>query len=163
MVARVEVDEKSLARLVQALRAEEDGKELGRDLARELKAVAEPALQAARGALMAMPSDSTEQPGLRTTVAARTKISVRLSGKHPGVAIRSSKRGMPRQFNNAPKRLNARKGWRRQVFGSGTWVHQLGQPGWFDGTISKFKPAANEAAKRAMDKVAQRIDRRTKG
>ena len=160
----MEVDEKSLRLLVAALRAESDGKELGRSLARELKAVAEPALQAARGALMSMPSGSHEAPGLRSTVAARTTIRVRLSGKHPGVSIRSSKSGMPRQFNNAPKRLNAAKGWRHTVFGDDSkWVTQLGMPGWFDDTIPRFKPAAQRAAKKVMDDMARRIDLKTRG
>jgi len=163
-MTRMEVDEKSLVRLVAALRSEADGKELGRELALELRAVAEPALQAARGALMSMPSSTHDVPGLRSTVAARTRISVRLSGKHPGVAIRASKAGMPRQFNNAPKRLNAAKGWRHTVFGDDSkWVTQLGMPGWFDDTIPKFKPAAQKAAKEAMDNMARRIDLKTRG
>lgn len=159
----MEVDEKDLARLVVALRAEADGKQLGRELARELKAIAEPALQAARGALMSMASSSHVLPGLRQTVAARTTIRVRLSGKHPGVLIRASKSGMPRGFNNAPKRLNAR-GWRHTVFGDdGVWVTQRGRPGWFDDTIPRFQDVARRAAAKALDDVARRIDQRTKG
>ncbi len=163
MIDRVEVDEKDLRLLVSALRNEADGKELSRDLVRELTRVAEPALRAAQGELMSMGSTSNVLPGLRSTVARRTKIKVRLGGRRPGVAILSDKIGMPRGFNNAPKRLNSARGWRHMVFGQDRWVTQRGKPGWFDTTISRFKPAAERAARKALDDVARRIDRRTKG
>jgi hypothetical protein len=164
MIGRIEVDERSLARLVAALNSESDGRELGHDLVRELTAVAEPALNAARASLMSMASESHALPGLRATVARHTRIRVRLSGKHPGVSIRADKSGMPRGFDNAPKRLNSARGWRHMVFGdANTWVTQRGKPGWFDDTISTFKPAARRAAQRALDDVARRIDSRTRG
>lgn len=164
MIERIEVDEKSLTRLVTALDAESDGKALTRDLVRELESVAEPALRAAKASLLGMASHSEQSPGLRNTVAEHTRTRVRLTGKHPGVSIRSDKVGMPRGFNNAPKRLNSAKGWRHMVFGdANTWVTQRGKPGWFDDTISKFKPAARRAAQKALDDVAKRIDQRTKG
>lgn len=164
MQEHVAVDERSLARLVAAMRAEADGRELSRDLVRELTAVAEPAMRAARSSILSMGSSSSLLPGLRTTVAQHTKVRARLGGKHPGVSIRADKNGMPRDFFNAPKRLNAARGWRHMVFGdSGEWVTQRGKPGWFDDTISTFKPAARRAAQQAMQDMARRIDARTKG
>ena len=145
------------------MRAEDDGKALSRDLVRELRAVAEPAMRAAQAAILSMGSKGKTVPSLRTTVAQHTKVRVRTSGKHPGVAIRADKNGMPRGFKNAPKRLNSAKGWRHQVFGTDTWVTQRGKPGWFDDTISAFKPAARKAAQEAMDNMARRIDYKTKG
>lgn len=164
MREHVEVDERSLARLVTAMRAQSDGKELVRDLVRELRAVAEPAMRAAQASIMSMGSGSTLLPSLRTTVAQHTKIRVRSGGKRPGVSIKADKNGMPRGFHNAPKRLNAAKGWRHMVFGNeGEWVTQRGKPGWFDDTISTFKPAARRAAQQVMQDMARRIDARTKG
>lgn len=163
MIDRVEVNQRDLTRLVAALRAEEDGKELSRDLVRRLRDVAEPALKAAKADLMTMGSSSQVLPGLRTTVTQHTKIRVRLGGRRPGVAIISDKNGMPRGFHNAPKRLNEKRGWRHMVFGEDRWVVQRGKPGWFDDTISRFKPAAQRAAQRALDDVARRIDMKTKG
>lgn len=164
MIDRVEVDEKSLARLVATLRAESDGKALTRDLVSELRKVAEPALLAARASLMSMASGSSVEPGLRSTVAAHTRIRVRLVGKRPGVSIRADKTGMPRGFDNAPKRLNSPKGWRHMVFGDpDVWVTQRGKPGWFDDTISRHRPAAVRAAQKALDDMARRIDAKTRG
>lgn len=160
----MEVDRASLRLLVAALRDEADGKELKRDLVRGLRAVAEPALLAARAAILAMPSMSVREPGLRATVAKQTKISVTTTGKRAGVRIRALKTGMPRGFRNAPKRLNAKGGWRHPVYGNReVWKTQMGQPGWFDDTIPRFKPAAVKAAALAMEAVAQRISLRTRG
>lgn len=163
MFAQVEVDEKQLARLVLALRAEADGKDLDRDLARNLRTALEPARDAARAAIMAMPSKSQVVPSLRAAVAEATVTSVRLSGQRPGVAIRTGKTGMPRGFTNAPQRLNRAKGWRHPVRGTDRWVTQVGAPGWFDDTIEPFKTEATQAAGEALDAVAHRIDERTKG
>jgi hypothetical protein len=160
---RIEVDPKSLRLLVRALRKEADGKELVRDLKRNLVAVAEPAAAAARASILSMESHHDDEPGLRAAIARRTRVSIRTTGRRAGVAIRSSKLGMPRGFRNAPKRLNARGGWRHPVFGHDRWVSQMGKPGWFDDTIAKFKPAAREAAHRAMVDIAKRISRQTRG
>jgi len=160
----VEVDQKQLARVYAALRAEEDGKQLSRDLVHELRAVAEPAAEAARAAILSMGSHSEALPGLRTTVARHTKVMVRLTGRRPGVMVRVDKSGMPRGFRNAPKRLNSAKGWRHQVFGNpDVWVTQRGKPGWFDDTMHKFTADARAAAGHALDKVAKRIDNKTRG
>lgn len=166
MIERIEVDEKSLARLVVALNREADGKELTRDLVENLKAIAEPIAMEARAAIMAMDSSSevTRGPGLRSTVASRVVVRVRLTSKrHPGVAIRALKIGMPRGFIEAPKRLNSKRGWRHPIFGTDKWWHQMGQPGWFDDTMARHRTAARRAAKRAMDNIAKRIDQRTRG
>lgn len=164
MIERIEVDETSLTRVVEALRAESDGSGLNRDFVRELREAVEPAAAAARSAILSMGVSGLHHsdPGLRTSIAERVKVDVHL-GNHPSVAIRVSKTGMPRGFSNAPKRTNARKGWRHQVFGQDVWVSQRGKPGWFDDTIPKFQPAAERRAARALEKVAERISVKTKG
>jgi hypothetical protein len=159
----IEVDQRSLVRLTRALRAEADGKALAADLVKELKRVAEPALEAVRASILSMGSHSEALPGLRATVAQHTKIIVRTGGKRPGVMIRADKTGMPRGFANAPKRLNSAKGWRHRVFGTDRWVTQMGKPGWFDDTLKAFKAPAKRAAQEAMDRMAKRIDYKTKG
>jgi hypothetical protein len=163
MQEHIEVDQRSLVRLTRALRAEEDGKALANDLVRELRHVAEPALEAVRASILSMGSHSEALPGLRSTVAQHTKIVVRTGGKRPGVMIRADKNGMPRGFANAPKRLNSVKGWRHRVFGTDRWVTQIGKPGWFDDTLQAFKAPATRAAQQAMDRMAARIDRKTRG
>lgn len=163
MEFRVEVDQRDLTRLTTALRQEADGKQLRKDLVDGLKKAAEPAAAAARASILSMPVSGLTRatPGLRATVAAATKVSVRTSGR-AGVFVVVGKGTMPRDFPNAPSRLNARKGWRRRVFGTDKWVTQVGKPGWFDDTMHHFDPIAERAAKEAMDDVAKRIETQTK-
>ncbi len=163
---QVEVDAQSLKRVVSALKKEADGKELARDFVRELRAVAEPALLAVRASILSMPaygatSHSEDERNLRAAVAARTKVSVRTTGRRPGVSIKASKTGMPRGFRNAPKRLSAAN-WRHPVFGMDRWVAQVGKPGWFDDTLRPFREPAKEAASAALHQAARRIEERSK-
>lgn len=162
MIERVEVDERSLVRLVAALEAEADGELLRRDLVTRLEAAARPALLAAQGSILSMRSKGHPGPVLRQKVADQTRLHVRLGGRHPGVEIRAHKSGMPRGFHNAPKRLNSR-GWRHQVFGTDTWVTQVGKPGWFDRSVRRHRARAVRAAKQAMDGIAERISTKARG
>jgi hypothetical protein len=160
---RIEPDLKSFARVVAALRAEADGKQLRKDFVREMRMVAQPALSAARAAILSMDSHSEVVPGLRATIARKTTVSVRTTGKRQGVSIRTSKSGMPRGFENAPRNTN-RPFWRHKVFGNPEkWVTQVGKPQWFDGSVRPFLPAARRGAKEALEAVARRIDERSKG
>lgn len=165
MIERIEVDPKRLATLVAALNDEADGKELTRDLVVQLKAIAEVGATAARASILSMSSGRAETrgPGLRAAVAAQVVTRVRLTGSRAGVYIRARKFGMPRGFVNAPKRLNAKRGWRHLTFGKEPWVHQIGKPDWFDGTLKRHRAAARRAADRALDRVAKRISDKTRG
>lgn len=159
----VEVDQRDLKRLVVALRKEGDGKELRKDLVKGLRTAVAPAAQAAKAAILSMPSSGGERSGrgLRAAVAAGVRVEVRTAGK-VGVFVVAKSTGMPRGFLNAPKRLNAKK-WRHPVHGTKKWVTQVGKPGWFDNTVTDAKPAANRAAADAMDSMAKRIDQSTRG
>ncbi|MES2211459.1 MAG: hypothetical protein V4515_14945 [Chloroflexota bacterium] len=165
MIERIEVDGTQLAALVLALREESTGAQQAADFVREMKAVVEPAAEAARASILSMATSGLHhaEPSLRGTIADHTKVVVHLSEHHPSVAIRTSKTGMPRGFANAPKRLQARRGWRHPVFGTGQWVSQRGKPGWFDDTIARFKPLAERQASRVLEAAARRISDRTKG
>lgn len=160
---KVEVDGPTLRRVVRALKKESDGKQLARDLVAELKVVAEPALAAVKASIMSMPSHAEVQPGLRASIARQTKMSVRTTGRRPGVSIYTKKTGMPRGFSKAPKYTNRPQGWRHKVFGHvDRWVHQTGKPGWFDDTLKPFREPGKEAASRALHAVARRIEERSK-
>ena len=164
MIAEVEVDQRDLRKLVTTLNREADGKELRRDLVDNLKAAVEPAAQAARASILSMSVSGLVRavPPLRAAVAAAVKVAVRTSGQRAGVFVIAGKTSMPRGFADAPRRLNARRGWRHPVFGSDVWERQLGKPGWFDDTLDRARPAALRAAQDAMDAMADRIEQRTK-
>lgn len=166
MAEGVEVDKASLRLLVHALRAEADGKELNRDLVRGLRAAAQPALVAVRGAVLSMPSKGLGAgPSLRSRVAAGTKIHVHAKGRKIGVSIAAHRRGMPRQFWKAPKYLNRDRPWRHPVFGNReVWVEQVSRrPGWFDDTLRTQRAPFLLAASHAMANIARRISAKTRG
>jgi hypothetical protein len=143
-----------------ALKYEEDGMRLRRQLSKELREAVAPAVADAKGRLMAMGSAGLAREGepLRKAVASRMQIQARLTGKAAGVKVRARKSGMPRDFANAPKRLNRDAGWRHPVFGNrDVWVSQRGAPGWFDDPMQERQAEFRAAVERAVKGMADRI------
>lgn len=155
----MEVDAEALRALGRALRAEADGKELRRDLIRELKEPLKPAVAEIRSGVMSLSSSGLPHAGepLRRSVARRITTEAKLSGKFPGVRIKARKTPGLRQFANAPKRLNSPKGWRHRVFGRDVWVTQLGRPHYFDDPLQGREQAFRRAVEQAMERTARRI------
>ena len=148
--------------LARALDREANGQQFARDLSTNIHEALQPLVTTVQGAVLGMSTGGLPHGGqpLRTAVAQQVESYVRLSGKSPGAGVRVRKYGMPRGFNNAPRRLNARKGWRHPVFGNtNVWVHQVGEPGWFDDNTTRFAGRYRVAVKRAMDDMAERIAR----
>lgn len=111
-----------------------------------------------------MPSAGLEHDGepLRSAIARRIVGEVRFSGRATGIRIRAKRKGMPRGFEHAPKRTNAKGGWRRPVYGNReVWVTQVGQPQWFDDVMSDQRPDARAKCLAAMEETARRIKLRT--
>lgn len=156
-----------------ALKHEEDGVRLGRQLAKELRQAVEPAVTEAKGRVLAMDSGGLQRDGgsLRAAVAAKVGAQVLLSGKRAGVRVRARKSGMPRDFVNAPKRLNSDKGWRHPVppprLAKGVegpqrppvWVRQVGEPNWFDDPMQARATEYQAAVEKAVQGMADRLRR----
>lgn len=155
-------DQEALQALGRALAREADGKKLRRDLAKELRQTLEPAKQEIRAGLMGMATAGIPAvgPPLRTTVLSKLKAETRLTGRSTGARLRIRKKGMPRGFANAPKRLNSKSGWRHRVFGSDVWVEQRGEPDYFDRPTTQHKAEYRAAVLAAMNAAARRITRR---
>lgn len=143
-----------------ALKYEEDGMRLRRQLAKELRDAVAPAVAEAKGRVLAIGSAGLPHDGgsLRSAVASRVQTQARLTGKSAGVRVRARKSGMPRGFANAPKRLNRDGGWRHPVYGNrDVWVRQLGAPDWFDDPLQARKAEYRAAVERAVRGMADRI------
>jgi hypothetical protein len=82
-------------------------------------------------------------------------VQTRLTGRVAGVRVRATKKGMPRNFANAPKRINAKQ-FRHQVFGKG-WVTQIGAPGFFDDPLRRDHVKYRLACRTAMDEMAAKL------
>lgn len=154
------IDQRDMQIVAKALRAELDGKQLRKDLIREMKGAAEPARDEARAAVLAIPTSGGPRTGepLRQAIAERTTTEVRLSGRSTGVRVRVKGRGMPRGFRFAGRMLNRPRGWRHRVFGRDVWVSQTASsPRWFDGTMRRHRDEMKTAVREPLEAMARRI------
>ncbi|MER8042709.1 hypothetical protein [Streptomyces sp. NPDC094032] len=148
-----------LAALTRAIRAEADGKELRKDLARNMRESLKPAAALAKSGIMSMASAGpATSPGLRSSIARKIRPEVKLGGRWSGARIKAFKTKNIRHFPNAPKRTNRPRGWRHLVYGRpDSWVTQHGKTKWFDHSMSGVEPNAREAVERAMEDMARRL------
>ena len=159
-----------LEEVVSALRYEEDGKQLRKEMTANLKAAVEPALPEIRSGLAVIGRSETQvTPALAATVASKVRIAARFTGPRTGVRVSIGKKGMPRDFVNAPRRLNAAKGWRHPVprrprkdgsMPEEQWVDQMGAPGYFDDPLRARRDEMRLAVQIAVEQMSQRIARR---
>lgn len=153
----VEVSTEGLDALVRALRAEEDGRELRKELAKGMRDALKPAAAEAKSNIMAMSALSTASPALRTGIARKIRPEVKLGGRWTGARVKAKKTPGLRGFANAAKRLQAAGGWRTQSWGRGVWRTQHGRVDWFDRAMEGVAPAARQAVNEAMENMARRI------
>ncbi len=154
------MDEASKRRVLRGLDGERHGRRLMQDIADEFEKALRPAEEEVKGALFAMADGGLPTQGepLRQAIAQHLVIDVDIRAQSTRVSLRALKEGMPRDFWNAPKRLNERS-WRHRVYGRDVWVTQIGAPGWFDDTLHRNETRYRLAARRALDKMAERIGR----
>ncbi|MFF5759679.1 hypothetical protein ACFY7A_30125 [Streptomyces longwoodensis] len=148
-----------LAALTRAIRAEEDGKQLRRELAANMRAALRPGADEAKSSIMAMSSAGLPTaPALRASVARKIRPEVKLGGRWSGARVKAFKTKNVRGFPNAPKRLNRAGGWRHPVYGNReVWVHQHGKTGWFDHAFEGRQSNYKEAVEAAMEDMARRL------
>lgn len=157
------IDQQAIVKLGAAIRAEEDGNVMRRELTRNLRATVEPAVIEIRAGVMAVPSSGiSEGESLRAAVSQAFKVDVRYSGQSAGVRIRARKTPGIRGFTMAPRRLNDPRGWRHRVFGRDVWVQQYGNPRYFDNPIHRRSGDFRRDVLQAIDDMAKRIANRTR-
>lgn len=158
----LETDASALKRVAMALRQEADGKQLHRDLGKNIRKALAPGVAEVRQGIRSMPSAGAPAEGgsLRAAIARRIRAQAKMSGRFPGARVRVTKRGMPRGFELAARRTNRKKGWRHPVYGKDRWVQQIGKPGWFDDPLRRGRPRYRAAVLAAMNDAARRITRK---
>lgn len=169
----VSKEQDQLVKLAMRLSKESDGRLLRLELARNLRVAVGPAVSDIKaGALsigQALAPDA--RPTLRHKYIAAGVVSslgaaiakgigtqVRMTGLSAGVSVKARKKGMPRDFVNAPKRMNA-ESFRHPAFGRG-WVEQTGSPGYFDKPLRRDHEKYRAAIIAAMEGMAARISSR---
>lgn len=160
---RVETHEGLMA-LTRAIRAEADGKELRKELAKNMREALKPAAGEAKSAIMSMSSAGPgTSPALRSSIARKIRPEVKLGGRWTGARIKAFKTKNIRGFANAPKRTNRPRGWRHLVYGrADSWVTQHGKTHWFDDAMDGVKFRAKAAVTEAMEDMARRIAARNR-
>jgi hypothetical protein len=176
-VIYTQVSSTDLADLALAIKYEQDGAVMMRDLRRGLRAAVKPAETAAKSSIMAMPSTGLRNVGgsLRAAIRREISTSSTLTSHKAGVKIKVRKRTV-RGFNNPAKRLNDTRAWRHPARpwkregdkvvpiprAQWTWVQQRSpRPGWFDDAVKGRRAEYEEAVRKAMNTTAERIARNT--
>jgi hypothetical protein len=149
--------------LVRAIRAEEDGKALRKDLAKNMRDALKPGAVQAKSSIMAMGSVQGAMPALRTSIAKKIRPEVKLGGRWSGARVKAFKTKNIRGFPNAPKRTNRASGWRHPVWGNReNWVTQHGKIEWFDRAFQGDQGTYKQAVEEAMEDMARRIAARAR-
>lgn len=144
--------------LARALKAEEDGKQLRKELAANLREALKPGADQAKSSIMGMISLNGSQPALRSAIAKKIRPEVKLGGRWTGARVKAFKTKNVRGFPNAPKRTNSARGWRHPVFGNtDVWVQQRGKVEWFDKGFRGREGIYKQAVHDAMEDMARRI------
>ncbi|OKK06415.1 hypothetical protein AMK26_10340 [Streptomyces sp. CB03234] len=156
----LECTHEGLDALVRAIRAQADGKQLRKDLAKNMREALKPAAALAKSNIMAMSSAglSTSTPGLRSAIAKKIRPEVKLGGRWSGARVKAFKTPGLRGFPNAPKRTNRRDGgWRTLTYGHEPWRTQYGKRHWFDESFEGQDARFKQAVLDAMNDMAQRL------
>jgi hypothetical protein len=161
------LDTGDLKALNKALKAHEDGKELRKQLSKELRAAVRPMVPAIRAAWLAAPSHGHDTatrgrqgaPDLRKLLARSTRAQVRLTGKEAGVRVRTDGRKMPDRMKSLPAYAEGIKPrWRHPVFGNrDAWVTQRPFPRFY-ATARPDEARAREAVEAAVDKIRRQLE-----
>lgn len=171
------VSSTDLADLAIAIKYEQDGKAMMRQIRQELRTAAKPAEVAAKASIMSMPSSGMRNQGgsLRAAIAKQIKTKTSLGKNSAGVTIKV-KRMSIRKFNAPAYKINKGTGWRHPVRpwrregkkvvtlprAEWTWVQQKPpKPEWFDNAVEGRRASYEAACLKAMNDAADRIAHKT--
>lgn len=161
-------DAGDLKAINKALKQAADGKEIRRQLAKQLRGEIRPMVASVKAAWLSAPSQGHKsstrarrgQPDLRKLLAKATAGQVRFTGKEAGVRVRTDGRKMPSGSKSLPTYAEGTKRpWRHPVFGDReTWVTQQRFPRFYD-AVQPNEAAARRACIEAVDTVFDQIAR----
>lgn len=158
----VQIEPQNLRNISRALSAEEDGKELRKELTANMRNALKPGAARAKSGIMAMASSTPHPaPALRSSIARKIRPEARISGKFPGAKVKAFKTPNIRGFANAAKRTNRSSGWRHPIYGNReVWVHQHGKTKWFDHAFEGREGDYRSAVQNALAHMINRVETR---
>lgn len=161
----VSVSSGDLVDLARSLRRLENGKELRKQLRRDITKEVKPMVPAVRSRVKALPSKGESRrrgrPGLRASTAKATRLQAQMSGRFAGVTVRVDPKKMPSGMHNLPAYLEGREPfqrWRSPNFGrrSDSWKTQPAHP-YFYAIARRYEPVAARAVEAAVDSIRRQI------
>jgi len=161
--AHLELTPQNLRQISRALRAEEDGKELRKELTKSMREALKPGAVRAKSGIMSMGSATPHGgPALKSSIARKIRPEVRISGRFPGAKIKAFKTPNVRGFAQAAKRTNRASGWRHPVYGNReVWAQQHGKTKWFDHAFEGQRNHYKQAVEAVLSDMAERIASRS--
>jgi len=170
------IDGGRLKVLAKELKQQAEGKQLRKDLVKELRTEGNRVRDRVRAAWLSAPSEGhgtasaarEALPDLRKLLAKATRTQVRLTGKEAGVRVRTDGRKMPNRMRGLPRiveglghAVDGRPGrWRHPVFGNpDVWVSQRPFPRFYAAVRASDDMQERQACERAVEAMFQRIAR----
>jgi hypothetical protein len=133
------------------------GKQLKRELSKQLRQLMNPLVQARRQSVLSLPSKGHSGPSMRQAIARQTRAATRWRGRNTGISIIQRARGMPRDFSMAGRAFNREEGWNPTALG-GVQVHQQVTPAkWFDSMERGDRPRVRQAVIEALEDTAAKM------
>jgi hypothetical protein len=157
-----EIEPQNLRNISRALRSEEDGKDLRKQLTANMRNALKPGAADAKSGIMSMASSTPHpSPALRSSIARKIRPEARISGKFPGAKVKAFKTPNIRGFANAAKRTNRSSGWRHPVYGNReVWIQQHGKVKWFDRAFEGREGEYKRAVQDALNDMVNRVESR---
>jgi hypothetical protein len=129
--------------------AEADARRLKLELGRNFRIAAEPITTEQKERIRGAEVTHSSDVSMREAIAGGLKLRTRFTTVSAGVSISAGTITL-RKFTQAPRRMNARNGFRHPLFGNrDRWYSQKGDPGWFSEPpmrhIEEFELAALQA------------------
>lgn len=159
----LELTPQNLRAISNALKAEEDGKQLRKELTRGMRDALKPGAADAKSGILSMASARPHGgPALKSAIARKIRPEVRITGKFAGAKVKAFKTPNIRGFANAAKRTNRASGWRHPVYGNtAVWVQQHGKLKWFDHAFEGQEDHYRRAVQFALAEMVNRIASRS--
>lgn len=155
---------RELAELAAELRVRADGREIDREVRRDLGEIGARQAASVRAEIRRIPSKGQNaRRGRRSTrseMAAAVESKVRTT-RRPGVIVRVNPGRMPPGKQNLPGYMDGKRPfhrWRKPTFGRSPWMTQRPHP-YFDRATAGAADQAERAGLAAIRKTANQIER----
>lgn len=157
----IEMDDKDIRAAMQALgralSSDKVGKQIKRELSKQLRGMVQPMVEKRRMAVLRLASKGGHPQSMRQAIAKQIKGTTRWSGDRAGVSIVQRARSMPRGFTQAGRAFNRAEGWNPTNLGGEIEHQQIRPTEWFDKTNVHDAHDARQGIVDALEAAAAKL------